>query len=524
MVSPHLTLPSDPLWLYLHFPALQLDKLDSENTQPIAIIDKKTMRLCQCNSAALAVGIQPGLGLASAAAMCHSLELHPYHLEHTESLLAGVAQWLYLVTAEICLIPPCGLLLRVTPMLKLYHSVEHYWAMIEHHLRCQNVRYCAALGHTPLAAKLLALSKHTTTVANVSHNAYQRDGDDAQSQAALPFFLGHHRDDWYAIIAKQSLEHAELSERHKDMLRRVGINTLGALLKLSLTELARRFDIEVVNYIGRLTGQLKHPHSFYRPPEQFSLCQELLYEYDNVQWLTRPLTRALEQLERFLKWRDALAYELTLTLHHREHVNTAVVFHAAQGEYLACKWMTLATLQLESLRLPAPIIRFTLELTRHGMQQGTSCDLLSQQSGQMSSLELISVLQAKLGGDAVLRPRLISDPRPEKASLLVNALDVQRSEESSHHHANQKQSRLSEAQEQQTHTLTRRLRPSFLLPEPEPLNDTIALMNGPERIVSGWWDGDAIMRDYYIARTEHGQWLWIFRDPFKRWFCHGFFA
>ncbi|NMR83937.1 DNA polymerase Y family protein, partial [Vibrio parahaemolyticus] len=52
----------------------------------------------------------------------------------------------------------------------------------------------------------------------------------------------------------------------------------------------------------------------------------------------------------------------------------------------------------------------------------------------------------------------------------------------------------------------------------------VSLVHGPERIVSGWWDGDEIMRDYYIAHTKQGRWLWIFRDQHKHWFLHGYFC
>ncbi len=66
-----------------------------------------------------------------------------------------------------------------------------------------------------------------------------------------------------------------------------------------------------------------------------------------------------------------------------------------------------------------------------------------------------------------------------------------------------------------------RLRPSILLPEPEALTESVTLSQGPERIVSGWWDGEKIIRDYFIAHSENGRWLWVFRTPDKQWFLHG---
>jgi protein ImuB len=54
----------------------------------------------------------------------------------------------------------------------------------------------------------------------------------------------------------------------------------------------------------------------------------------------------------------------------------------------------------------------------------------------------------------------------------------------------------------------------------------LALVSGPERIESGWWDGLEVARDYYVAATADGARWWIFREcaaP-RCWFLHGCFA
>jgi protein ImuB len=50
-------------------------------------------------------------------------------------------------------------------------------------------------------------------------------------------------------------------------------------------------------------------------------------------------------------------------------------------------------------------------------------------------------------------------------------------------------------------------------------------LTGPERIESGWWDGEDIARDYYAAAAETGERLWIYRDRSSRdWYLHGIFG
>ncbi len=120
----------------------------------------------------------------------------------------------------------------------------------------------------------------------------------------------------------------------------------------------------------------------------------------------------------------------------------------------------------------------------------------------MSALELLSLLQAKLGKSAILKPNIACDPRPEKAS----------------------QYRPADEPDVSINTVPALLRPAMQLPAPIALQEQISLVHGPERIVSGWWDGDEIMRDYYIAHTKQGRWLWVFRDQHKHWFLHGYFC
>ena len=68
------------LWIYLHFPRLQLDALFAENqTQPVVIVESQRCRIIQYNDEAKRQGIKLGMGLGSAASLCRDLQVHPYH-------------------------------------------------------------------------------------------------------------------------------------------------------------------------------------------------------------------------------------------------------------------------------------------------------------------------------------------------------------------------------------------------------------------------------------------------------------
>ena len=60
----------------------------------------------------------------------------------------------------------------------------------------------------------------------------------------------------------------------------------------------------------------------------------------------------------------------------------------------------------------------------------------------------------------------------------------------------------------------------------KPFYDGHALiLSGRERIVSGWWTGAEIARDYFVAESYSGMILWIYRELVSKenWFFQGLF-
>ncbi len=469
------------LWLYLHFPALQLDSLFCEyHDAPLAIVDPRTHRLIQLNPIAEQQGLAVGAGLGSAAAMCHDLQVHPYDAKVEQQAILDIAQWLYAVTSDISVFAPQGIMLKVSDMLALYGGLESYWQALSAHLKQLKLRYFCSTGFSPYCAMLLAKSGHGI----ITENKLE---------------LEKH-------LHPRSLAATELSVKHIEKLERVGIQTLSDLLALPLPDIARRFDIDLVNYVGRLMGQFKHPLETYHPPAQFQHHLVLLFDIENIQWLEKPLYGLLKKLDGFLRLRDQVAYELQLTLHQRDKSINSITFTSASGDYQADKWQKLCQLTLESLKLDAPVQELTLSVVRSAQRETANPDIFDGIKGQQTPLELISLLQAKLGQQRVRKVAYSHDPRPEKANQLCDPT--------------------TKLPEFDTPTP---LRPTFIYPHPLPFSDMpfnrkMQLVHGPERLLTGWWDGEPITRDYFIAHNETGQWLWVYRTPQKQWFVHGQFS
>ncbi|TLU64815.1 DNA polymerase Y family protein [Thalassotalea litorea] len=468
------------LWLYLHFPSLQLDSLyQTDNALPVAIVHGRKSDVVQRNENAKKSGIKIGMGLGSAAALCPDLQVLAYDEKQETAKLTHIAQWLYLVTADISLYPPNGLLLRVSHMLSLYQGLDNYWQVLTKHLQRLNLRYEYGCGYSPYAAKLLAMSASN----QLNDNKQQIDN----------------------LLGSMPLQVTDLTKKVVNHLGRVGVQSIGDLLRLPLTDIAKRFDIELVTYIGRLTGQLRHPVDFYHPPETFKHYLELMFEISNLQYLQKPLFKVFHLLEQFLRFRDKHAGQLNIELHLRDSESVHFQVHSAEGEYQAKRWLNLSQLTLESIKVSAPVIAITVEAMQIRGNDFRVMDMFSKHCGAISANELVSRLQAKLGKGRVQGVTQVDDHRPELSTIPCPPL--------------QKHSTIKP-----TKTSATVLQPSFILPQPLPVQEKMNIQHGPERIVAGWWDKHPVTRDYFIARNSKGQWLWIFRTSGQSWFVHGLFS
>ncbi|MBD1581436.1 Y-family DNA polymerase [Pseudoalteromonas sp. S16_S37] len=465
------------LWLYIHFEHLQLDSLLSEQSNlAIVVVNSHTNQVMQASHRALQAGIKLEMGLASAASLCENLQVVAYDAFLENAKLEEIASWLYLVTADISLFPPNGVVLKVTNMLSLYKSLDSYWQHVQNHLADLKLSYRFATGYSVLGAKLLAQGNKNLVTDNIQ----------ALMQEIKTF----------------NLQSTELSQSTCEKLQRVRITTVAQLLDIPIADLAKRFDIELVQYIGRLKGELQHPLTYYVPALVFSRQLTLLYELENLQWLAKPLDKLLQQLELFLRRRNKLAMQIILELQLRDEQPILLQVATAQGEGSAQAWQSLLELKLSNINLSAPVQAITLSVKDFLDNRYESQSFFEQTSGGINAAELIARLQAKLGEQTVSGFEVYADLRPERSFFTSQPLP--------------ESAKLQRRPKQQ--------RPSMLLPYAVPLQEKISIYWGPERVCTGWWDNYIVERDYYIARNEQGQWLWVYKESSQRWFVHGLFC
>ena len=522
------------LWLYLYFPQLQLDLLPQlqmdtaapDLSKPVVLLHQQQLLVQQVNPAAQALGIRRGQSLAHACALCATLQVLPWQRELEQQLLEMLAQDCYQLCADLALASPDALWLRLDPMLQLYGGLNAFLSQLEQLLQQRpglHFQYGCAV--TAEAARLLCLSQ---------------PGQIAPTPAAQQ-----------SALSQCPVTLLDLAPALLQQLQRLGIAQLGALLRLPLSELSRRFGAELQHYLQQIQGQLPPLLQYYLPPEQFCARLELWYQIEHHPQLLAPLRHLLQQLQQYLQRRAQRCYQLQLELSLRDQPPLCLTLHSPQAEAQAERWLTLWQLKLESLTLAAPVFAMQLQASQYCKEEQHSADLYQGKQGQYSPLQLVGLLQAKLGAEQVRRPTEHAAFLPELAGsslalqqagenttasqLTVPQRQTPQVQQSPPLYATAVHTSAASARPPKPDSLTTLSptalaaagaphRPAFLFTTPVPLQQQVQLMPGLERIQSHWWQGQAQARDYLTARSSDGRWLWLYRTQQQQWFIHGVFA
>jgi protein ImuB len=471
------------LWLYLHFPHLLLDHIrrSSENESALVIVEGSGQNVIQACPAARDLGVTAGMRLKTAVSLVQNLDIVRADQQQEARILEDQARWLYRYAAHIVLVPPNGLLAEIGSLQRLYGGLPAVWQTVEEVLHERQLTAWPGIGHTPLAARLIARNGKGACTSDKGHILH--------------------------TLGQMPLLAAEFDGRTSTRLQRLGLNTLGEVFSLPPTEMARRLSPETLAYIQKIQGSRPDPQAPWQPPHYFRQQADFVQEIERSQGLLFPLQRILSELEKDLCWRQQDTDSLLLVLRHRHAEPTRLHIRTSGPEHRAEAFLNLISLRFEQQPLQAPVISLRLTVKRFlGREAPGGQDLLGESQDLNEAWHtLMSRLQARLGDNALKQLAPQADHRPERA---WSASEVRRT---------------SRATATTANPLPRR--PLWLLRGPQPLTETPKTwFTGPERISGGWWDGQRVYRDYYIAQLNNGQLAWVFRDVRDGWFIHGWFG
>jgi protein ImuB len=410
-------------------------------------------------------------------------------------------------TPRVSLVPPDGLLLEVRGSLHLFAGVAGLGSALIHECLPLQLRPVLAFAPTPLAALTAARAGKPLVIMDIAQLTGQL--------ASLPLAALRWPEETLARLA------------------RTGVRTIGAALRLPRAGFARRFGAAQLVMLDALTGRTRDVRVAFRARERFRRRRELDYELTDQRLLLATLTPLFTALGEFLTARQCGVLQLECRLLHRQREATRCVLSlaaaCADGRHLAA----LFGERLNTLDLPAPVRACELradELVPH-LPNSHSLWQPGEHGGDAAAVTegLIERLRARLGLEAVHGLALREGHRPEKTwAVSVPPPAGQRRTAGNTAAASDASSAAG------ADALPPR-RPLWLMPEPQSLvvldglpcrRGPLRLVSEPERIESGWWDGEEIARDYYHAVDVHGVRLWVFRERGAPhgWFLHGVFG
>jgi protein ImuB len=476
-------------WNAVYFPRLPLESFlrASSTAEPWAVAEHR--HVVDCNAAAFAQGVRPGMARAAAAALAPYLRFHERDAAAERTALEGAAAWAGRYTPNVALANgkagPEGLLLEVSGSLKLFGSPMAIAAGLAQ--GTAQMGYTARLASAPTAqgAWLLARGGSSSPCLALA--------DLARRLQPLP------------------IEVLACDARTLATLEAVGVRTVGEVLALPRAGLAQRFGRALCEELDRALGTSPDPREFFAPPERFKAGLELPAEVHEAEALVFALRRLLVQLGGYLAARDGGVQRVRIELVHKEtrtDVEIGLVRPSRDVEHLAM----LAREKLAVIALREPVRRIGLVADDILAIAHENLDLLDdslKRPGDWTGL--IERLRARLGNHAVSGIATEPAHRPEAAWRVT---------EPGEHGA----------------TFEFGIRPLWLLQQPKRLEEVgaaphcdgpLALLAGPERIESGWWDGRDAARDYFVARAQTDSLLWIYRErglEQGHWYLHGIFG
>src|SRR5687768_17286363 len=374
--------------------------------------------------------------------------------------LEAIAAWACQFTPKVSLEPPQGLLLEVEGSLRLFGGLPALVYKIRSDLQ-----------------EMDATAKHAT--------------------AAAALWLPRHD---RASLEETPLE-AACEGEPLAFLQGIGITTVGALMRLPREGLARRCGQALLEEVDRALGAVPEPRAFFSPPPRFDARLELPAQVTHAEGLLFAARRLLVQLEGLLAARQAGIRSFTLTLFQDDlesQIHVGLASAAREAERLA----QLLRDKLAATALARPVEAIRLQAADFEPLHARSGAMFGDPGAEAEGwARLLERLRARLGHQAVSGLATHPDHRPEHAWRRV------------------------EPGEWDPHDFHQPgPRPLWLLEKRKKMAESrFILLAGPERIESGWWDGDEASRDYFIAQLADASLAWVYREK-DGWFRHGLFA
>ncbi|MGL5166838.1 MAG: Y-family DNA polymerase [Afipia sp.] len=516
------------LWL----PRLPTDRLKRlpgdaapDDAHPCVVVAKlnNALQIAALNDAAASIGLEVGLPLANARAVCPDVQVFDADAAADAQLLGDIADWCDRFTPLVALDPPYGLFLDISGCAHLFGGEAGMLRMVCAALERQGFIVNAAIASTPVCARTMTRAVRSCIVP---------DGEEARAVHSLPVF---------ALGADDAITRG---------LRRAGLKTIGDVASRAPHEITARFGAAFTSLLQQALGQTEVPISPRKPLPDFMVEKRFPEPVATDTVIAAILSRLAQMLVAAMDKQGKGARRLEASFFRTDGAVRTITVEAGQPVTKVHVVDRLFRERLDALADPLDpgfgfdLIRLSAIRVEIVVQEQRDFDTRVQDNDEVAAL--IDRLAARIGGRRVVVHLPQDTHIPERAEIAAPAQQYLAS--------------ASVAQWSGRVESEPPLRPLRLFERPEEIKVTAAAVpdgppprftwrrathavvrvEGPERIAMEWWKREkaTLTRDYFRVEDAAGLRFWIYRDGLygselvtekgehvqPKWFVHGLFA
>ena len=308
-----------------------------------------------------------------------------------------------------------------------------------------------------------------------------------------------------------------------DWFEGLGCTTIADVRRLPRAGLQRRCGQHLLDSLDRAFGVAPELYEWLQLPPTFSARVELPDRIEHAEAVLFAARRLIVQLCGWLCAQQLALTAANVSLEHERGrqaipattIDIALAEPAWREEHL----VRLLKERLGRIELEAPVIAVRLDAVNVAPATPASESLFPEPGGSAADhARLVELLVARLGEANVLKPAPTADYRPEVANRWLPIREVIKPEP-----VPADLPRPTWLLETPVQLLLRHHRPFYGTP--------LKMVSPGERIEAGWFDGQLVTRDYFVAQAEDQSHYWVYRERVNsrdagdpRWFLHGLFG
>jgi len=494
------------------------------NNDPSIVVARQNnaLQIFALDDAAARLGLEVGLPLANARAICPQLRVFDADEVSDAKTLNDIAEWCDRFTPLVALDSPHGLFLDITGCAHLFGGEAAMMRLMCDVLTAQGFAVSAAIAGTSICAR--TITRHV-------HGRIVRDGEEAEAVEPLPVS---------ALGADETITRG---------LRRAGLKTIGDVASRARHEITARFGAGFTTLLEHALGQGDAPISPRKPLPDYIVEQRFADPVATEAVISATLSRLAGMLVGAMAQQGKGARRLEARFFRTDGAVRTITVDTGQPVTRAEVIDRLFRERLDALSDPLDpgfgfdLIRLSASRTEIVVQQQRDLDANVHDNDELAAL--IDRIAARIGGRRVVVHLPQDTHIPERAVMAAPA-----------------QHRLTAA----THAVWPAriegeppLRPLRLFERPEQIKviaqvpdgpparfvwrratHAVVRAEGPERVAMEWWrpEGEMLTRDYFRVEDEAGLRFWLYRDGLydreieqeegkavqPNWFMHGLFA